>query len=195
MPNQSEIIKRMTDKELRKQLIFSQLVLLIISLLLSFILFDTMAKWLILFRFNLHEIAYYGVLPGLIIVAIDIILIYLFPKKYYDDGGINDRIFKNRSIIEIFTISLMVAVSEELLFRGVIQTTFGYVIASTIFALVHIRYLKKPVLLLSVLIVSFYIGYIFVLTENLFVTITAHFFVDFLLGLVIRFKGEVLYNE
>ncbi|MGP4107404.1 lysostaphin resistance A-like protein [Virgibacillus sp. L01] len=195
MPNQSEIIKRMTDKELKKQIIFSQLVLLVISLLSSLILFDNMADWFVLFHFNLQDIAYYGVLPGIIIVAIDIIFIYLFPKKYYDDGGINDRIFKNRSVLAIFTISLLVAISEELLFRGVIQTTFGFVVASTIFALVHIRYLKKPVLLLSVLIVSFYIGYIFVLTENLFVTITAHFFVDFLLGLVIRFKGEVLYNE
>lgn len=195
MTKQSEIIKRLTDKELRKQLVFSQLLLLVVSFLLSLVLFDSMEEWFGLFHFNLYEIAYYGVLPGLIIVVVDIILIYLFPKKYYDDGGINDRIFKNRSIMEVFVIALMVAVSEELLFRGVIQTTFGYVIASTIFALVHIRYLKKPVLLLSVLIVSFYIGYIFVLTENLFVTITAHFFVDFLLGLVIRFKSEVLYNE
>lgn len=195
MTKQSEIIKRLTDKELRKQLILSQLLLLVVSFLLSLVLFDNMEEWFGLFHFNLYEIAYYGVLPGLIIVVVDIVLIYLFPKKYYDDGGINDRIFKNRSIMEVFVIALMVAVSEELLFRGVIQTTFGYVIASTIFALVHIRYLKKPVLLLSVLIVSFYIGYIFVLTENLFVTITAHFFVDFLLGLVIRFKSEVLYNE
>ncbi|MFB4166353.1 lysostaphin resistance A-like protein [Virgibacillus sp. JSM 102003] len=195
MTRQSEIIKSLTDQELRKQLFFSQLLLLGVSFLLSLLLFDNMTDWFDLIQFNLYEVAYYGVLPGLIIVVIDIILIYLFPKKYYDDGGINDRIFKNRSIIEIFAIALMVAVSEELLFRGVVQTTFGYIIASTFFALVHIRYLRKPVLLLSVLIVSFYIGYIFVLTENLFVTITAHFFVDFLLGVVIRFKSEVLFNE
>ncbi|MBP1949535.1 CPBP family intramembrane glutamic endopeptidase [Virgibacillus litoralis] len=195
MPSQSEIIKRMTDKELSKQIIFSQLLLIVVSLLSSLILFDNMVEWFGLFRFNLFEIAYYGILPGLIIVVTDIILIYIFPRKYYDDGGINDRIFRNRSIIKIFTIALLVAVSEEILFRGVIQTTFGYVIASIIFALIHIRYLKKPVLLLSVLVVSFYIGYIFVLTEILLVTITAHFIVDFLLGVVIRFKSEVLYNE
>ncbi|MFC3014836.1 CPBP family intramembrane glutamic endopeptidase [Virgibacillus litoralis] len=185
----------MTDKELSKQIIFSQLLLIVVSLLSSLILFDNMVEWFGLFRFNLFEIAYYGILPGLIIVVTDIILIYIFPRKYYDDGGINDRIFRNRSIIKIFTIALLVAVSEEILFRGVIQTTFGYVIASIIFALIHIRYLKKPVLLLSVLVVSFYIGYIFVLTEILLVTITAHFIVDFLLGVVIRFKSEVLYNE
>ncbi|SDQ53730.1 CPBP family intramembrane glutamic endopeptidase [Virgibacillus salinus] len=195
MASQSEIIKGMTDKELSKQIIFSQLLLIVVSLLSSLIFFDDMVEWFGLFRFNLYEIAYYGILPGLIIVASDIILIYFFPTKYYDDGGINDRIFRNRSIKKIFAIALLVAVSEEILFRGVIQTTFGYVVASIIFALIHIRYLKKPVLLLSVLIVSFYIGYIFILTENLLVTITAHFIVDFLLGVVIRFKSEVLYNE
>ncbi|SEQ24874.1 hypothetical protein SAMN05216232_2026 [Virgibacillus subterraneus] len=195
MASQSEIIKGMTDKELSKQIFFSQLLLIVVSLLSSLIFFDDMVEWFGLFRFNLYEIAYYGILPGLIIVASDIILIYFFPKKYYDDGGINDRIFRNRSIKKIFAIALLVAVSEEILFRGVIQTTFGYVVASIIFALIHIRYLKKPVLLLSVLIVSFYIGYIFILTENLLVTITAHFIVDFLLGVVIRFKSEVLYNE
>lgn len=83
---------------------------------------------------------------------------------------------------------MLVAIAEELLFRGVIQTTFGYLISSTLFALIHFRYLKKPVLLISVLFVSFYIGYIFILTENLLVTITAHFVVDFTLGLVIRFQ-------
>ncbi|WP_404453206.1 type II CAAX prenyl endopeptidase Rce1 family protein [Oceanobacillus kapialis] len=50
--------------------------------------------------------------------------------------------------------------------------------------------MKKPVLFISVLLVSFYIGYLFEQTGNLIVTITAHFIVDFLLGLTIRFyKG------
>ncbi|WP_164668736.1 CPBP family intramembrane glutamic endopeptidase [Virgibacillus doumboii] len=195
MTKQSEIIKQLTDEELTKQLYFSQVLLLVVSFLLSLFFFDTIAEWLTYFHFDVYEVAYYGLLPGLIIVTIDIVLIYIFPKKYYDDGGINDRIFKNRSIGGIFVLALLVAITEELLFRGVIQTTFGYFIASVLFAVVHIRYLKKPVLLISVLVVSFYIGYIFVLTENLVVTITAHFIVDFLLGAVIRFKSGVLYNE
>lgn len=85
-------------------------------------------------------------------------------------------------------MTLLVAIAEELLFRGVLQTSFGYFIASGLFVLVHFRYLKKPILFLSIIVVSFYIGYIFVLTENLVVTITTHFVVDFILGLVIRFR-------
>lgn len=186
--NRNELIQQLSSEDLKKSLIFSQLVLLIISIILSFFLFEYMSDWLALFEWNIQDIVYYGVIPGIIIVTIDIILMKSLPKRYYDDGGINEKVFKDQTIGSIFIIAMIVAVSEELLFRGVIQTTFGYVIASTIFALVHIRYLKKPVLLTSVLFVSFYIGYMFEITENLFVTITAHFIVDFLLGLIIRFQ-------
>src|SRR5699024_12769703 len=110
---------------------------------------------------------------------------YIFPKRYYDDGGINERIFKNLSIKEIFLITLLIAISEELLFRGVIQTTFGYLFASILFALVHLRYLKKPVLLISFLVISFLIGYIFLLTLNFFVSIITFFIFYFLLCFII----------
>src|SRR5690625_262268 len=91
-------------------------------------------------------------------------------------------------IFFFFFISLFVAVFELILFRFVLQTVFGYFIASTIFVLVHVRYLKKPVLFVSVLLLSFYIGYLFEVTGNLFVTMIAHFTIDFLLGLIIRFQ-------
>src|SRR5699024_9531099 len=131
---------------------------------------------------------YYGVIPGVIVVCIDAVLMYFLPGRYYDDGGINRRIFANRSIFGIFKLVLMIAVAEELLFRGVLQTTVGYILASTIFALIHIRYLTKPVLLASVFLVSFYLGYMYELTGNLLTTITAHFIIDFLSGLLIRLQ-------
>ncbi len=147
-----------------------------------------MGIWLELFEADMHDILYYGLLTGIIIVIADLLLMYIFPKKYYDDGGVNDRIFKNRSVPGIFCIALAVAISEELLFRGVIQTSFGYIAASCLFALIHVRYLRKPVLFISVLLVSFYIGYIFVITENLAAVIMAHFTVDLVLGLIIRLQ-------
>ena len=70
-----------------------------------------------------------------------------------------------------------------MLFRS---TTFGFVFASVLFAFVHYRYLRKPVLFISIVFVSFYLGFLFKLTENLLVTIVVHFIVDFLLGLIIR---------
>lgn len=185
---QSELIQKISDEDLKKSLILSQLLFLMLSLILSLFLFENIFDWFDYFHLHPREIIYYGVIPGVFIVTIDIILIKYLPQRYYDDGGMNQKLFQNRSIGDIFQLTLLIAISEELLFRGVLQTTFGYVIASIVFALVHFRYLKKPVLLISVLLISFYIGYLFEITGNLFVTITAHFIVDFLLGLMIRFR-------
>ncbi|MFA1820682.1 lysostaphin resistance A-like protein [Virgibacillus oceani] len=185
---QSEIIKQLSDEELKQQLFISQGLFLVLAIVLSFFLFQDLNEWLLYFNWEPEKIIFYGIIPGLIIVVIDIILVLALPKHYYDDGGINERVFKGQSVRFVFMLSLIVATAEELLFRGVLQTTFGYIIASTIFALVHFRYLTKPVLLISILFVSFYIGYLFEITGNLLVTITAHFTVDFLLGLLIRFQ-------
>lgn len=185
---QNELLQNISDQDLKKSLLLSQGFFLFISLLLSLFIFDHFFDWFQYFTFNVEEIFYYGLIPGLIVVAIDVILMSILPKRYFDDGGINERIFRNRSIPDIFFLALIIAISEELLFRGVIQTTFGYFIASIIFAIVHFRYLKKPVLFASVLLLSFYIGYLFEITGNLIVTITMHFIIDFLLGLIIRFQ-------
>jgi len=185
---QSEIIEQLTDHELRKSVIYSQILFLIISLLVSFLLFDSLEEWTSLFHLDMKEIVYFGLFSGIIIVVVDLIMISLLPKSLYDDGGINKRIFSGMSLPNIFFLTLLIAVSEELLFRGVIQTTFGYMIASISFAFVHFRYLNKPVLLISIIFVSFLIGYMYEHTGNLLVTITSHFIVDFLLGLVIRYK-------
>lgn len=192
---QNELLQNISDEDLKKSLLLSQGLFLLISLLLSLFLFEHILDWFRYFNFNLKEITYYGIIPGLIIVIIDVILMKKLPKRYLDDGGINERVFQNRSIADIFFLALIIAISEELLFRGVIQTTFGYFIASIIFALVHFRYLKKPVLFISVFLLSFYIGFLFEITGNLLVTITMHFTIDFLLGLMIKFQKWGAVNE
>ncbi|MUK87243.1 CPBP family intramembrane metalloprotease [Ornithinibacillus sp. L9] len=186
---QSELLQQISDQDLKRSLILSQLLFILLALGLSLFLFEHITDWTSYFRWNSRDILLYGVISGIVVVIIDLILIRVFPSRMYDDGGINKRLFSNSSFNEILFFTLLISVAEELLFRGVIQTTFGYLIASTIFALVHFRYLKRPVLLISILILSFYIGYIFEITGNLLVTITCHFFIDFLLGLFIRFNG------
>mgnify|MGYP001207957566 CR=1 FL=1 len=189
---QNEMIKLLSDKELKLQLFISQLLLIILSVILSLFFFDSFSDWKTYFIWNPSDIITYGFLVGIIIVFIDIILMKFVPSKYYDDGGINKRIFRNTSIPYIFVITLFIAVAEELLFRGVLQTTFGYIIASLIFALVHFRYLNKLFLFSSILLISFLLGFIFEITNNLSVTIVTHFTVDFLLGVIIslKYRGE-----
>ncbi|WP_044476910.1 CPBP family intramembrane glutamic endopeptidase [Oceanobacillus massiliensis] len=185
---QSEIIKQLSDSELKKQLFLSQSLFFILSILLSGFLFDKLTDWQLYFQWDITELLFCGVLPGLLIVSIDVLFLFWLSPKYYDDDGINERIFGNRSVRFIFSFTLFVAISEELLFRGVIQNVFGYLIASSLFAFVHLRYLKKPVLFISIMFISFFIGYMYERTNNLLVTITLHFLVDFLLGMVIRYK-------
>lgn len=186
--NQAELIKRLTNRELKKQLILSQLLFLMMSLLLSMFFFDQLNDWFVLFKFQFKDILFYGALPAIGLVILEMILYVCLPKQVLDDGGINERIFKGQSIRWIALISFIVAVCEEFLFRGMMQVTFGYLFASSIFALVHVRYLKKPILFLLVVMTSFLLGYLFLLTENLLVTIVFHFMVDFLLGMFIRYK-------
>lgn len=183
-----KLVESLSTKELTKAVYLSQLLFLGIALILGFILIGDFNLVRKMFLFRPEEIFYYGVLFALALVIIEIILYNLLPKKYFDDGGINEKLFRNQSVVSIFFIALTVAVSEEFLFRGVIQTTFGYLFASSLFVLLHTRYLRKPILLVLLIGTSFLIGFLFELTNNLLVTIVFHFVVDFTLGLYIKFN-------
>ncbi|WP_226579431.1 CPBP family intramembrane glutamic endopeptidase [Halobacillus litoralis] len=189
---QAELIKELSDQQVTVQLVLTQLVILCLAVIGSALLFDSFWNdWSQQLTLNGQEWLVYGVLPGLIVLFIDFSLMYFLPERFYDDGGINDKVFRNRSIPSIFGVVLLVALSEEMLFRGVLHTEFGYIAASVLFAVMHIRYLTRLVLFVSVLFVSFFIGYMFELTESLIVTITAHFIIDVILALYIRFgNGE-----
>lgn len=186
---QSELIKQLTDKELLFHLYLTQLILFIVSVLLSIFLFDHFTALFELFVWKDLRIFYIGGAAGLGIVLLDIILMRVLPAHFYDDGGLNKRIFQNRSTIHIIFMTAVIALSEELLFRGVIQTHFGLLIASTIFALIHIRYLYNKFLFMNVFILSFVIGMIYEWTGNLLVTIFMHFIIDLLLGLQIKYQA------
>ncbi|MBX9972867.1 CPBP family intramembrane glutamic endopeptidase [Cytobacillus firmus] len=182
----ADIINELTDKELLFHLYLTQLLILSISLILSIILFNSFEEFQALFVFNDINILVIGAAAGAAVVLIDIVLMKVLPEKLYDDGGLNEKIFQNRSFLQIAFIAAVVAFSEELLFRGVIQTHFGLAISSLIFALVHYRYLFNWFLFVNIITLSFLIGYIYHITNNLLVTIVMHFLIDFLLGILIR---------
>lgn len=186
--SQSELIKQMTGKQVRQSVFLSQGLFIIIALGLSGILFSSYHDWFELFNVNLQEILFFGALPALILVIVEILLSKVVSKEALDDGGINEKVFRDASVATIFVLALVVAIAEELLFRGVLQTTFGLFIASGIFAVIHERYLKKPLLFIFVVLTSFLIGYLFHLTNNLFVVIAFHFLLDFLLGLFFKYR-------
>lgn len=182
----NELITALTDKELLFHLYMTQIIILAISLILGFLLFDNFSF------FNPDwkdvRILSIGAPCGIAVVLADLLLMNLLPRSYYDDGGLNERIFKNRTSLHIVVIAAFVAFSEELLFRGVIQTKVGLLIASLIFAIIHYRYLFNWFLFLNIILLSFFIGFIYLKTGNLAITIWMHFIIDLLLGLYIKFR-------
>lgn len=183
----NELIKGLTDREILFHLYMTQIILLVITIVLGFLLFDQFS-FMKAIDFSDIRILLIGVPAGVAVVILDILLMKWLPSSYYDDGGLNKRIFKNRSIFHIAWIAAFVAISEELLFRGVIQTKVGLILASLIFAIIHYRYLFNWFLFTNIVVLSFFIGYMYEWSENLALTIVMHFTIDFLLGLYIKYR-------
>ncbi|UCZ54737.1 CPBP family intramembrane metalloprotease [Bacillus shivajii] len=185
MNKQAEIVKKLSDRELIINLYLTQVIILIIGLGLSRIFFGQWFAPLHFIDWNVTDVAI-GVIAGIVIVIIEVICIKILPTDWFDDGGINQRIFENISVGHIAFLSFTVAFSEELLFRGVLQTNFGIVIASFIFAIIHFRYMNKLFLFMFTIFLSFVLGAIYYYTNNLISVIIAHFLIDFILGVFIR---------
>ncbi|WP_232214242.1 CPBP family intramembrane glutamic endopeptidase [Bacillus sp. SG-1] len=180
---------QISDRELTFHLYATQFGLLTVAIILGIFLYDDMSSFFNQFVWN-NQILFYGVTSGIVIVVVDLLLMRLLPKKYYDDGGINQRIFRNRSVIHIAFLAAVIAICEEILFRGVLQYHFGFIVGTVIFAVVHIRYWGNWFLILNILILSVWIGLVYEWTANLGVTMMMHFIIDFLLGLVIKYQAE-----
>ncbi|WP_102274717.1 CPBP family intramembrane glutamic endopeptidase [Cytobacillus massiliigabonensis] len=196
--NYADMIKEISTKQLLFHLYLTQIILLTISFILGIILFESLSEFLSLFKWKDVRILLIGGVAGLAVVMLDLILMKVLPASYYDDGGLNERIFRNRNIVHIAFIAAVVAFCEELLFRGIIQTHAGLMVSSIIFAIVHHRYLFNWFLFLNIIVLSFFIGYLFLITGNLLVTIFMHFIIDFLLGILIKNrnnKQEGMFNE
>ncbi|OLS40204.1 CPBP family intramembrane glutamic endopeptidase [Bacillus sp. MRMR6] len=183
----TELINGLTDKELLFHLYMTQLILLVMSIILGFLLYD---RYSFLQNTDITDprIFTIGIPAGIAVVLLDILLMRYLPPSFYDDGGLNERIFRNRNVLHIAFIAAFVAFSEELLFRGVIQTKVGLIVASIIFAIIHYRYLFNWFLFSNIVLLSFLIGFIYDWTNNLAITIVMHFTIDFLLGLYIKCK-------
>ncbi|WP_312474384.1 type II CAAX endopeptidase family protein [Neobacillus sp.] len=190
----NDLISSLTEKELLFHLYMTQIILLAISFILGFLLFDHFS-----FLNNIHlndlNIVVIGIPAGVTVVIMDIVLMKWLPSSYYDDGGLNERIFKKRTTLHILVIAAFVACSEELLFRGIIQTKVGLILASIIFAVIHFRYLFNWFLFLNIVLLSFIIGMVYEWTGNLAVTIMMHFVIDFLLGVYIKISRMKMADE
>ena len=186
MRKQSEIIKQLSDRELLLKLYVSQFIMLLVAMVLSRFLFGSWFYPLTLISWNVYHVLI-GVLAGLFVVFLEIIAVKFLPESWFDDGGVNERVFQGRSPLHIAFLSVVIGFSEEVLFRGVLQTSFGIIPASIIFALIHFRYLQNYFLFTFTVSISFYIGFLYFITGNLLTAIICHIVIDMLLGWGLRF--------
>jgi membrane protease YdiL (CAAX protease family) len=123
-----------------------------------------------------------------IVMVINVIITRWVPEDVSDDGGINDKIFRFLPLMHIAFLSLVVAVCEELLFRGALQYWMGPYWTSIVFALLHFRYLQHWLMTGLVFSISYGLGWIMLNTGTIWTPIIAHFLLDFIMGTIIRFR-------
>ncbi|WP_094096154.1 type II CAAX endopeptidase family protein [Paenibacillus physcomitrellae] len=122
--------------------------------------------------------------------VVDLVLSRVISESTMDDGGINEMLFRKRPVWHIIIIAVIVAICEEMLFRGAIQHSIGPYWTSILFAVIHVRYLRHWIPTAWVFASSYGLGYIYLASGTLWAPILCHFLIDLISGLVIRFRRE-----
>lgn len=125
-----------------------------------------------------------------LVLAGDLLVSKLVPEEMTDDGGINERLFAGRAVWHIVLMSMIVALCEELLFRGAVQHAWGPYWTSILFAAIHVRYLRHWLLTGMVFAISYGLGYIYLRTGTLWTPVIAHFLIDLSMGLILKFRRD-----
>ncbi|PYI54969.1 CPBP family intramembrane glutamic endopeptidase [Paenibacillus flagellatus] len=160
------------------------------------IVFFQSQKWSDLIRFP-EKLSAWGCAAvfAAAVLAFDWLIARWVPEDVTDDGGVNQKLFGRRPLWHIAVISLVVAICEELLFRGAIQHAFGPYWTSILFAAIHIRYLRHWLMTGMVFAISYGLGKLYVLTGSLWAPIAAHFLIDFVMGCIIRYRRDEVDGE
>ncbi|MFC4599112.1 CPBP family intramembrane glutamic endopeptidase [Cohnella hongkongensis] len=179
-------VDQLNDRMLLANLYFTQALTLIIGLV--WILFQRRNPLELLILPRTYEFALWGGGLALLVLLLDLSISRFVPEEAADDGGVNERIFRTRPVWHIAVISFVVAMCEEILFRGAVQHAFGPYWTSILFAAIHVRYLRHWVPTGMVFAISYGLGWILDVSGTLWAPIAAHFLVDFIMGCIIRFR-------
>jgi uncharacterized protein len=181
-------VDQLNDKMLLANLYLTQALTLIIGI--AWVLFQGRNPFPLLKLPQTGQFALWGAGLAFLVLLFDLGISRFVPEDASDDGGVNERIFGSRAIWHIAVISLVVSLCEEILFRGAIQYAIGPYWTSILFAAIHIRYLRHWIPTGLVFSISYGLGWIMIHTGTLWAPILAHFLVDFVMGLIIRFRRE-----
>lgn len=182
-------INSIDEKTLIINLYLTQIITIIfgIAIYILFLKVDLVNIVLMLKPKNIIYDIKIAIIFSMVVVVVNIILTKVFSKKKIDDGGINEKLFGKLPIWHIAIISITVGFTEELLFRGALQSLIGVFLANIIFTLIHFRYLNKVVLITYTFVTGMGLGLLAYYTEW-FTAFFAHVIIDFILGIFIRKK-------
>lgn len=175
----------LTDRLLLLNLYLTQAITVIVGILI--VLFQSRNPISLLGLPESYSFLIWGAGYAAAVLTADLLISRWVPEEVTDDGGINQMLFGSRAIWHIAVLSAIVAVCEELLFRGAIQHAIGPYWTSILFAAIHIRYLRHWLMTGLVFSISYGLGWIYIQTNTLWTPIVAHFMIDFVMGCIIRY--------
>ncbi len=181
-------LEHLDDRTLLLNVYLTQLIIFIIGLMIIIL---QRIPWKELFQ--VHQVWMmigWGIGFALSVLFIDVMLARWTPKEVMNDGGLNERLFSRLPLWHIAVIAMVISFSEELLFRGAIQHSWGPYWTSILFTAIHVRYLKHWLLTGLVFCISYGLGWIYEHTGSLWTPVVAHFMIDFILGCVVRYSKE-----
>lgn len=181
------------DRMLLVNLYITQAITLFIGILIIFFQSQTLFQ-VMKFPGGISVLGW-GAIFAAAVLVFDWLIARWVPEEVTDDGGINKKLFGNRPLWHIGVISLVVAICEELLFRGAIQHAFGPYWTSILFAAIHVRYLRHWLMTGMVFLISYGLGHLYLFTGSLWAPIAAHFIIDFVMGCMIRYRKDEVDGE
>lgn len=181
-------VDELDDRTLLLNVYFTQALVLIIGLIIFW--FERRFPTEIFTLPSWKTVVFWGGAFAIVVFVVDISVTRFVPEDVLDDGGINQRIFGKLPLWHIVVLSFLVAVCEELLFRGAIQAAWGPYWTSILFAAIHFRYLRHWLMTGMVFGISYGLGWIYIQTGTLWTPIAAHFLIDLIMGCMLRYRRK-----
>ncbi|GFZ30332.1 hypothetical protein CSC2_08580 [Clostridium zeae] len=135
-----------------------------------------------------------GMIFGILNFSVLMIALYIMGYAKYEGSGFGH--YPTNVLIDfvfnVFIMAIFAAVCEEIFFRGVLLNylnkykgkTFAVIVSSLIFSLPHFSRYGSLTALAYIFIMGIVLGYCYIITQSLYVSIGLHFTTNFLTSLI-----------
>jgi membrane protease YdiL (CAAX protease family) len=174
--------------------VFASFTLMGIAAITLLIIFDVLTLDQFLSFHNPATLITMTVTTTIGLILFGILLTILIPSHYIDN---QNKRYQTSSISALLSLFLFGALFEELFFRGILQNLLllyieeswvGIFITSLLFLALHVQYFKKPLMLFNILLPSLAFGWVYVKTNNILAPIIAHFFLNFVITILFKYR-------